>query len=647
MNTIPWLILWIPFAVAAVIFFTGMRSKISGWLATGGLLIDFILTLVLFAQQHGQSVPLESSFTWIAAGAPIEFGVLVNGLSLLMLLIVTGIGTLIFLYSMAYMEHDAGYSRYFASLSLFAFSMLGIVLSNNLIQIFIFWELVGLSSYLLIGFWFEKPDAATAGKKAFITTRVGDVGMMIGILMLFGYLAAQNLGTFNFLKIQAALPQAAIPAGALTVISLLIFMGVAGKSAQMPLHVWLPDAMEGPTPVSALIHAATMVASGIFLLTRLNFIFLTSETALHIIAWIGGITSLVAGTIGFSQNDIKKVLAYSTLSQLGLMVMAVGLKNSEAGMFHLTTHAFFKALLFLGSGNLIHAMHTQNIWEMDPSPSPLSASGERGLIKSMPITSWTFFIGTLALIGIPPFSGYFSKEEILAAAHSSPPLFILSLAVVFCTAFYMGRLCTIVFFRKAPLLTGPGGGLAPLEIHESGWKMTLPLIILAVLSVIGGFLPIRELVIASEAKQSAFQTQIASVVALPRNDHDYSIALISIGLALAGFFLAFILYIKKKSSADEFKGVLQYPKRLFDKKYFFDDFYDTVVIGFFQEGAAKISDAFERIVVVEGGVNGTARLTRKLGDTLRKLQTGGVQSYAFVFTIGITLILFYFLAANS
>lgn len=626
MNALPWLILWIPFFAAALIFFFGVKHpKLSGLLATAGIFTSFVLTCVLFSHYSAQHAPIQTSVTWLGVGTPVEFGLLVDGLSLLMCFIATGIGTLIFLYSSSYMEHDSGYSRYFASLSLFAFSMLGIVLSNNFIQTFIFWELVGLSSYLLIGFWFEKPEAATAGKKAFLTTRVGDVGMMIGTLMLSGYLAAHHLGTFNFLQAKQNLPMAEIPAHALTAICLLIFMGVAGKSAQMPLHVWLPDAMEGPTPVSALIHAATMVAAGVFLLVRLHFLFELSPDALHIIAWIGGITSLVAGTIGFAQQDIKKVLAYSTLSQLGLMVMAVGLNAPEAGMFHLTTHAFFKALLFLGSGSLIHAMHTQNIWEM---------SQEKSLIKSMPVTSITFLIGTFALMGIPPLSGFYSKEEILASAQGSGALFYLALAVVFCTAFYMGRLCTIVFFRK-PGTHGHahhGHSHAP---HESGWKMSLPLVVLCVLSIIGGFLPIKSML------------ELNAHGAGHGHHEGGNLALISIALGVSGFVLSFLLYIRKKSEADEYKGALAPVKQLFLKKYFFDDFYDVVVIKGFQENIAKLSDWFDRIVVIEGGVNGTAKGTRSAGNLLRKLQTGMVQTYVFVFAAGITVILFLMLMVNK
>ena len=609
MTSMVWSVLFLPFVASVLISFLFLKTpRLAGWIATLGMAAAFTLTCVLlvqFSHTGFEKTPYESAITWIPLqNVSIEFGVLLNGMTLLMMLIVTGVGTLVFLFSTSYMEKDPGYARYFACLSLFVFSMLGIVVSNNLIQTFIFWELVGLSSYLLIGFWFEKDSAATASKKAFLTTRVGDVGMMIGILLLFGFMSKAGFSTFNFLVLQQNLAQAAIPAGFMTAIGLLIFMGVMGKSAQVPLHVWLPDAMEGPTPVSALIHAATMVAAGVFLLARLFFIFEASHNAMQIIAWTGGVTALIAGTVAIVQNDIKKVLAYSTLSQLGYMVMALGLGSPEAGMFHLTTHAFFKALLFLGSASLIHAMHTQDMWEM-----------EEGLLKKMPVTAFTFLIGTAALMGIPPTSGFFSKEAVLGAAyHGSMPLFCLSLAVVLCTSFYMGRTCTIVFFRKRH---GHSHGHA----HESNWPVTVPLLILAALSLIAGFIPFHHLLPAAveEAESGG-----------------HLISILSITFALTGFLLSFFIYRAKEHAekSNALTAVLQH-------KYFFDDFYDKVIIQGFQENTARFSDWFERIVVVEGGANGTARLTQYCGNVLRKLQTGLIQSYAFIFAAGLTAILYF------
>lgn len=610
MVSLLWFILGIPFAVSAVILFvTLQKPRLSALLACSGMALDFLLTCFLAVKYPAETLrqtPLESSVLWIQAGnLSLEFGVLLDGLSLLMLFIVTGVGFLIFLYSISYMKGETGYSRYFASLSLFAFSMLGIVLSNNLLGVFIFWEMVGLSSYLLIGFWFEKPSAAIASKKAFLTTRVGDVGMLIGILLLFGALAERGvLATLNFHSLQAVLPNAGLPVPLLTLIALLLFCGVAGKSAQVPLHVWLPDAMEGPTPVSALIHAATMVAAGVFLLARLFFLFELSPDALRTIAWIGAVTALIPATIALVQDDIKKILAYSTLSQLGYMVMAIGLGNREAGMFHLTTHAFFKALLFLGAGSLIHGMHTQNIWEMRT---------KSGNIKAMPVTSITFLIGTAALMGLPPLSGFYSKEEILSAASHGPQiLFYIALSVVFLTSFYMGRLCTLVFFNQGSKTHG--------HAHESDKIILLPLIILAVFSVIAGFLPIKSLI---ESGHHAAHHGPAWL------------AWVSILIALAGFGASLLLY-GKKSNPGTGKS---WAHNLLSQKYYFDAFYDAL-IKLVQENLAAFFDWFERQAVVRFAVNGTASATRLAGRTLTKLQTGAVQSYALAVSLGVTVFLF-------
>ncbi len=625
MSLTCWSILFLPLVTAILIsVFLLKHPKTAAWFATLSIFTCFFLTLSLYPafeilSKHGE-LPFEAALTWISFPSfSIEFGLLINGLTLLMLMIVTGIGGLIFLYSMSYMEKDESYARYFACLSLFTFSMLGIVLSNNLIQIFIFWELVGLSSYLLIGFWYEKREASTAGKKAFLTTRIGDVGMMIGILILFGFLAKNQLGTFNFLLIQNSLNQIHIPSEWMTAIALLIFLGVAGKSAQVPLHVWLPDAMEGPTPVSALIHAATMVAAGVFLLTRLFFLFVYSEQAMMMIAWTGAITAFLAATMALVQNDIKKVLAYSTLSQLGYMVMALGLKSSEAGMFHLTTHAFFKALLFLGAGSFIHSLHTQDIWEITATTRQASTS----LFKKMPVTTLTFLIGTLALMGIPPLSGFFSKEEVLIVAHSGPtPIFWLAMITVFLTAFYMGRLCTILFFGGKIKLTVPEhGGHKHHGIHEADWRILIPLILLAVLSALGGYFPIRELL----PDHSFFE-----------GGHD--IQALSLTFAIGGFILAFLIYRFIPRETLQLRPI-RIPQLILERKYFFDDLYDFIIT-YVQGNFAKLCDWFERIVVVEGAVNGTAKTTRAFGDFLRMLQTGMVQFYALLFAGGITLVIF-------
>ena len=635
--TLTWIIFWLPFLMAILLGYgLPKSSKLAGVLGTAAMFTAFLLSCALLPQydalKHQGQTLLESSLPWIHVGnLTLDFGIYVNGLTLLMLLVVTGIGTLVFLFSTSYMAGDPGYNRYFACLSLFSFSMLGIVLANILLQIFIFWELVGLSSYLLIGFWYEKTEASTAGKKAFMTTRVGDVGMMLGILGLYGFMASKGVESFNFTVIASHLSSLGISSFWMTLITLGLFLGAVGKSAQVPLHVWLPDAMEGPTPVSALIHAATMVAAGIFMVVRLYFIFEVSPETLRIIAWTGGITAFLAATLALVQTDIKKVLAYSTLSQLGYMVLALGLASPEAGMFHLTTHAFFKALLFLGAGSLIHALHTQDIREM--AGKIREEGGRFQLFKKMPWTSLTFLIGTLALIGIPPLSGFYSKEEILTAASHGPKiLFVLSIATVFLTAFYNGRLFTIVFL-PASRNSGHSSAAHGHGIHESDFRMLLPLLILAVLTVIGGFLPIRELLNFPSTAEHAVP-------------HGFgTLAMISIATAAAGFLMAVILYVSRSKSLRSAVPFLAAPASVLERKYFFDEAYD-LLIQKVQNGLGRLADLLERYLLVEWTLNGLGRLIRTMSDTMRRLQTGVVQFYAFVFTIGVTVIIYFFVVAK-
>src|SRR5437870_4301952 len=405
MSVIPWLILLVPLAGAVLIALVTRRTaSLSAFISVVAVSISFICSCVVFAKPEIRAAEIP----WIDFGAllRVPIGFTLDSLSKTMLVLVTGVGGLIHIYSLGYMRDDPGKSRYFAALSFFMFSMLGIVLANNFVMLFIFWELVGLSSYLLIGHWFERDAAADAAKKAFITNRIGDFGFMIGILMVWG-----ATGSVLFDDIIPQLSRVTSNPTFLTIAVLLVFCGAVGKSAQFPLHVWLPDAMEGPTPISALIHAATMVAAGVYMLVRVGFLIQAAPEALSIIAWIGTITALMAALIATQQDDIKRILAYSTLSQLGYMIMAVGLASGEAAMFHLFTHAFFKALLFLSAGAVIVALHhEQNIWKMG------------GLSKKLPITFVTFGVGALALIGCPPFSGFFSKDAILALAyeHNTP-----------------------------------------------------------------------------------------------------------------------------------------------------------------------------------------------------------------------------------
>ncbi|HUA36763.1 MAG TPA: NADH-quinone oxidoreductase subunit L, partial [Candidatus Sulfopaludibacter sp.] len=473
-EILPWLILFLPLVAAGCITLLTLRYRtVSALLSIGAIVSGFILSVIFINANGWHPSPGESVANWLTIGGlHVDFGLKLDALSMMMLLVVTGVGGAIHIYSFGYMHEDSGFSRFFAELSLFTFSMLGIVLANNFIEMFICWELVGVSSYLLIGFWFEKPSAGDAAKKAFITNRLGDFGFLLGILMVWGI-----LGSLNFSALQTSLAANSAALGTMaTVAGLLVFCGAVGKSAQFPLHVWLPDAMEGPTPVSALIHAATMVAAGVYMLCRI--LFLLDADALHIIAYIGGFTSLLAALIAVQQDDIKRIIAYSTLSQLGYMVMAVGLSGPTAAMFHLTTHAFFKALLFLSAGSVIIALHhEQDIWKMGD------------LRKKMPTTFWTFLVGALALSGMWPFSGFFSKDSILGQALAQHNLtgYLLFADGVFIaglTTFYTFRLFFVVFLNQEK-------SDAAKHAHESPAVMTWPLLALALFALIGGVIGIQ------------------------------------------------------------------------------------------------------------------------------------------------------------
>jgi NADH-quinone oxidoreductase subunit L len=652
MNALPWIILFLPLGAAAVItLFTQRNPRLSAGLSIGAVLAGFGLSIVFIALAGWTPATPELAAKWLDVGAlQVDFGLRLDSLSLLMTLVVTGVATLIHIYSWGYMHGDPGFSRFFACLSLFTFSMLGIVLANNFLQLFIFWELVGLASYLLIGFWFERPAAADAGKKAFITNRLGDFGFLFGILTVW---LSWNTLNFGVLQDKAAGLQGAglLPALA----GLLIFCGAVGKSAQFPLHVWLPDAMEGPTPVSALIHAATMVAAGVYMLCRVAFLF--NHPALEVISWIGGFTALLSALIAVQQDDIKRILAYSTLSQLGYMVMGVGLADPAAAMFHLTTHAFFKALLFLGAGSVILALHhEQNIWKMG------------GLRWKMPVTFWTFMAGTLALAGVWPFSGFFSKDALIAqAASKSHGLYILALFVAFLTAFYMFRLIFVVFAGAerqesahgvtesrrdehpasgagvAPALgehaVGKAGETpAPLSVRETGPIILWPLRILAVFSIIAGWIGVEHLYAAhffpDEAgvpAGSVFQQIVDPFVRTPLT------ALL--GLAAAAFGLGAAYKFYSKAAADPLPGLLGGLSAAMRNRFYFDEFYEMTVIRL-HDFLAAVADLFDRWIIAGLGVRGTHGTTELLGNALRLLQTGNLQTYVFVFALGVALLLY-------
>ncbi len=658
-------------------FFFRRNRQVAPLVATLGVGAAFLLSLSLAAQVMGHPEAVVDKIKWLEVSNSvfghftIEVGALLDPLCAMMLVVVTGVSTLVHIYSIGYMHEEPGIARFFMYLGLFTVSMLGLVISPSLYQMYIFWELVGLCSYLLIGFYYTKPEANNACKKAFVVNRVGDFGMFLGILFLSYY-----LGTVDFQELPAKMGQWPLfgpdwlPLG---VVALLLFCGAVGKSAQFPLHVWLPDAMEGPTPVSALIHAATMVAAGVYMVTRVYFVFdaalLSSVNAPQVVAWVGGITSLMAATIAITQFDIKRVLAYSTLSQLGYMIMALGVGGLgvTAGTFHLFTHAFFKALMFLGAGSVIHAMHSNDIRSMG------------GLRRKMPITAITFLVGCIAIAGIPPFAGFFSKDEILLAlkeAHQMP-LFYLASSVAFMTAFYMFRLYFITFEGSEPARGHP---------HESPLTMTGPLMVLAVLSLCAGWTSLpegksfgdyihfkRSATLSSDWNKAdalaktnpsavgdyvaASKLWSAAATSAPvaeahaseqeashegaHESHafklDMSVAVPATLIGLAGILLAFLVYRRKIIDPAKVVKALGPVYTVVYNKYYIDEFYRFVLDKIYFVLSAAIA-WFDR-AVVDGVMNGLATGAQGAGSVLRRLQNGQLQVYALVMLAGLTLIL--------
>ena len=584
----PWLLLILPLLAAVSNQLFLRKLGIAHWVSTASAAATFAIALLLLGKQDSLS------FAWATVGDfQIDIGITLDKLSTGMMIVVTGVGLLVHVFSLAYMKDDSAKARYFTGLALFMFSMTGIVLASNFIMTFIFWELVGLSSYLLIGHWYEKDSAADAAKKAFLTNRIGDFGFMIGILMMWGI-----TGTLTFSEMEIP---ATVSAGVLGAALLCVFCGAVGKSAQLPLHVWLPDAMEGPTPVSALIHAATMVAAGVYMLFRVQF----SIGAEHFegisgttIAYVGGITSLMAALMATQQDDIKKILAYSTLSQLGYMVMAVGLLAGEAAMFHLFTHAWFKALLFLGSGAIIYACHhQQDIWKMG------------GLLKKMPITGITFAIGTAALIAVPYVtSGFYSKEEILAAAWAGDKfLFAIACIVALLTSFYMTRAFVVTFLGKTRSEDAD-------HAHEVKPIMWIPLAILAVMAIASAFLT---------APLNAYRPHEASLI----------IVIASVATLLIGTALGFVLYNGKT------KDPLSIP--LFRNRFYLDTIYEKGLVKYLQDGFAAIVHFLDDLVINGLLVGGFTRLADSAGRLFTKAQSGNLQAYAFSFGLGVLLVIYF------
>ncbi|MBE8722891.1 NADH-quinone oxidoreductase subunit L [Sphingobacterium pedocola] len=609
-----------------------LPKPLIGIIGSGAVLVSFVISCALFsevnaARQAGETgVFTYHLFDWISVGSlNFSLSFLVDPLSAIMLLIVTGIGFLIHLYSISYMAHDPGFGKFFAYLNLFIFFMLLLVLGSNYLVMFIGWEGVGLCSYLLIGFWYKNSSYASAAKKAFVMNRIGDLGFLIAVFFI--------ISTFGSLEFGTVLGQAAQMSSGdstLLVITLLLFIAATGKSAQIPLFTWLPDAMAGPTPVSALIHAATMVTAGIYMIARSNIMFTLSPVTMQIIAVIGVCTALLAALIAITQNDIKKVLAYSTVSQLGYMFLGLGVGAFTGAFFHVLTHAFFKALLFLGAGSVIHAMsNEQDMRKMG------------GLKKSLPITYSTMLIGTIAIAGMPPLSGFFSKDEILAYAFVHNPIFWgVGLFAALCTAFYMFRLLYLTFFGKFR-----GTEEQRHHLHESPWQMTVPLIILALLAVLGGLLNVPEALHGNHWLANFLTPVFADSQAIAQPFHlDHTTEYILMGVSsLAALIMAFVAYSKyvKRADIPREDGQKQSPLyNLSYHKFYIDEIYDVIIV----RPLDALSKFFYKIVdreAIDGFVNGIGNFFIISGRGIRQLQSGHVGFYIFMMVIGVIAIMLY------
>ncbi len=617
------------------------NEKLIGAIGSGAIGLSFLVTLFAFfetlALPVDQRKNIVSLFEWMnVGGLNVGFSYQVDQLSLVMALIVTGVGFIIHVYSIGYMHGDKGFWRFFAYLNLFIFAMMNLILGDNFVLLFLGWEGVGLCSYLLIGFWydrkFEKGTTGDAAKKAFVVNRIGDFGFLLGMFLIY-----MTFGSLNFDEVFTRAATFSVKESVFGFIALFLFIGATGKSAQIPLFVWLPDAMAGPTPVSALIHAATMVTAGVYMVARCSIIFASAPAILTVIAVIGALTAIFAATIGLVQNDIKKVLAYSTVSQLGYMFLALGVGAFGAGIFHVMTHAFFKALLFLGAGSVIHAMHEEQ-----------DIQNYGGLKKYMPRTYLTFFIAALAISGIPPLSGFFSKDEILwfSFANGGFLFWLIGAVTALLTAFYMFRLYFLTFEGKERF----GHNRHP---HESPAVMTVPLIILAVLSVIGGFIGIPE--VFSGEHGNLFHSWLAPVFAPAElklsfygsHSHFQEILLmvISVAVAATGILGARYIYLKRPSIAVSVSTRFKKAYNILWNKYFIDETYDTVVVN----PIVKVSDKFlwkiNDAKIIDGTINGSAKLIDKISGQIRKMQTGVAQFYALIMILGIVLSLFWIITS--
>ncbi len=620
-TSIAWLIPLFPLAGWLLWGLFGKYFKgLSGYIASAFIGISFILSVILFfivAYSHGFT---DTLYPWVHAGIfKVGVSAVVDRLSVIMLVMVTGVSTLVHIYSIGYMQGDKGFSRYFSFLNLFVFSMIMLVMSNNLLLLYVFWEAVGFCSYILIGFWYEKKSASDAGKKAFIVNRIGDFGFAVGIFLLF--FATKTL---NYEKIFSMVP--AMPVLTVTIIALLLFAGAVGKSAQFPLHVWLPDAMEGPTPVSALIHAATMVTAGVYMIARFHVLFSYSPTASEVVLIVGTFTAFFAAFIALTQYDIKRIVAYSTVSQLGYMFMAVGIGSYTAGIFHLISHAIFKGLLFLTAGSVMHGLSG----ELD-----LRKMG--GLYSKMKITAITFIVGGLALSGIPPFSGFFSKDAILADVYNKGFYFAWAVGEItaLMTAFYIFRLIFLAFFAESKVDKN-------LHVHESPKIMTLPMIIMAFFALTIGFIGIPPF------NHSIFYNflhvdflNVNNFAPIVNNTPWYFLSLISVAAGLIGIYIAYLLYIRKAVDPEKIKSMFKPIYALSYNKVYIDEIYDFLIVkpllAFFNF-LWKVVD----IKVIDGAVNGIAGAFAGFSVKARKIQNGMLMSYILTLSIGAVAILFYY-----
>ena len=656
-----WVIPALPALVAVVNLIFGKRigEPKSGWLATGAMAGSFLWSVMTFfalQSQHGEGRHhVYTLWQWFAGtgGFKVDFGFLVDPLSVTMILFVTGIATLIHVYSIGYMHGDIRFSRFFAYLNLFAASMLVLVLGGNFLMTFMGWEGVGLCSYLLISFWFERNSAAVAGKKAFVTNRVGDFGFMLGMFLIFS-----KYGTLDYSSFTSHEALGNISHTTVTAIALLLFVGAMGKSAQVPLHIWLPDAMEGPTPVSALIHAATMVTAGVYLVSRAHAFFDLSNIGggLHagtVVAWVGAITALGAATVALRQNDIKRVLAYSTLSQLGYMFLALGVGAYSAGLFHMVTHAFFKALMFLGAGSVIHGMHhEQDMRRMG------------GLKKLMPITGVTFIIGWLAIAGVPPFAGFWSKDDILAKAFFSggaqgKALWAVGLLTALITAFYMTRQVWLVFYGRERFNDVPahdeqhaveaqedaasehGHELRP---HESPATMVFPLVVLAGLSIVGGFLSLPFTKQGLEFLAKWLEPSLEGAKEIPASSFTtgFLLSVAAVVVGIIGIAVGRVVYKNglADDGSDPTEAKLGPLAKVFENAYFLDVGLAKFVSGPAAKFATFLAEGIDRRTI-DGAVNGVGRSVKEAGDGLRRMQTGVLRNYALAILGGMVLLLAY------